>query len=207
MSVIKLTFRNQSNDRSGPRVLIYQKSTKTSYDTISTAWKVIQNCGQGDYHPFEYVYDVQVTAGDSWGNFTQPADGMLGDRFKVIKDTSGDVLVRDTQRAIVSTSVEVANDLEKGSISANIYRSGKLLARKMVVAPGQKAVFDFPPILHIGVVSEIEEGEPLDSAVMAQVNTELSLRGLASADIVMRGGGTGKNAVPFTFTLENVNYE
>jgi hypothetical protein len=34
----------------------------------------------------------------------------------------------------------------------------------------------------------------------------LSLLGIASADIVMTGGGPGSNAMPFAFSLQNVIY-
>jgi hypothetical protein len=36
------------------------------------------------------------------------------------------------------------------------------------------------------------------------VNTEISLEGIASADIVMTGGGSGSSAQPFVFSLQNV---
>jgi hypothetical protein len=44
----------------------------------------------------------------------------------------------------------------------------------------------------------------MDSAVVEQVNTEFSLLGIASADIVMTGGGSGPDAQPFSFTFQNV---
>jgi hypothetical protein len=42
------------------------------------------------------------------------------------------------------------------------------------------------------------------SAVVSNINTELSLLGIKSADIVMTGGGPGASATPFAFSLENV---
>ena len=44
----------------------------------------------------------------------------------------------------------------------------------------------------------------MNSAIISNINTELSLLGIASADIVMTGGGPGPNSTPFQFTLENV---
>ena len=43
----------------------------------------------------------------------------------------------------------------------------------------------------------------MNSAIISNINTELSLPGIASADIVMTGGGSGANSAPFTFNLEN----
>lgn len=57
-----------------------------------------------------------------------------------------------------------------------------------------------------GVVSQVEEGAIINSAIMSDVNTEIGLLGIASADIVMRGGGTVPNAGYFTFSLANVVY-
>jgi hypothetical protein len=206
MNSTRLNFINRSNDRSNARVVIFQKTVSTSFDELTIAWKVIKNCGQGDYHPFTYEYDMQVTAGDSYGNFTSPLAAYPGDRFDMVLDPSGDIIQKSSQRAAIASSVEVYNGLAKGSIAANIYRSGKLLATKKVVAPGQKAVFDFKPSIYIGAASEIEEGDVLDSAILSQVNKEIYLTGIASADLVMTGGGSGVNSTPFQFALENVVY-
>ena len=40
----------------------------------------------------------------------------------------------------------------------------------------------------------------------SDVNSEIGLLGVQSADIVMTGGGVGPNATPFKFSLENVVY-
>lgn len=206
MNATRLNFINRSNDRNHSRIVIFQKAEKTSFDELTIAWKVIKNCGQGDYHPFTYEYDMQITSGDSYGNFTYPSTAYPGDRFDMILDPSGDILQKSSQRSASASSVEVYNDLSKGSINANIYRSGKLLATKNVVAPGQKAVFDFKPCIYVGVASEIEQGEVMDSAVLSEINKQIYLTGIASADLVMTGGGSGKNSTSFQFALENVVY-
>jgi hypothetical protein len=72
------------------------------------------------------------------------------------------------------------------------------------VAPQQKAVFRFTPTLWIGTATEVVEGGPMNSAVLSSTNTELSLLGMAAADIVMTGGGGGVDATPFAFALENI---
>jgi hypothetical protein len=40
--------------------------------------------------------------------------------------------------------------------------------------------------------------------MLSTVKTELSLLGLASADIVMSGGGGDATSTPFRFSLQNV---
>ncbi len=206
MHSTNLNFINRSNDRSNSEIVIFQKQEKTNFDELTIAWKVIKNCGQGDYHPFSYEYNLQITSGDSYGNFTYPQTAYPGDRYEMVLDPSGDILQKSTQRASSASSVEVYNALSKGSISANIYRSGKLLATKNVVAPGQKAVFDFKPCIYVGVASEIQEGQIMDSAVLSNINKQIYLTGISSADLVMTGGGSGQNSTPFQFALENVVY-
>jgi hypothetical protein len=44
----------------------------------------------------------------------------------------------------------------------------------------------------------------MDSAIISNIDTEISLLGLASADIIMTGGGPGQNSTPFEFQLANV---
>jgi hypothetical protein len=100
--------------------------------------------------------------------------------------------------------VQVLNALPKGAINVGCYKDGKLLALKTSIAPQQKAVFEFKPTLWIGVVSQIEQGQVMNSAILSHINTEISLLGIASADIVMTGGGPGSNSTPFAFNLENV---
>jgi hypothetical protein len=106
--------------------------------------------------------------------------------------------------ATSAKEVSLHNDLKRGAISASIYRDGKLCSQNTNLAPGQKAVFEFKPSIYIGVASQVSEGQVLNSAIISDINTEINLLGIASADIVMRGGGAGPSATPFTFTLENV---
>ena len=77
-------------------------------------------------------------------------------------------------------------------------------ASKTSIAPGQKAVFHFKPTIWIGAISQVAQGEVMNSAIINDVETEISLLGIASADIVMTGGGSGAASTAFEFNLENV---
>ena len=202
---IKLNFINDSNDVNNSEIVIFAKNAATDIQETAVAWLVIQNCGQGDNHPFVYPMATQVGASDSWGNYTPLLDAADGQQFSMVLDASGDVLKYSGQAAS-STEIEVRNALQKGAINAGIYKSGKLYAQETSIAPGQKAVFQFKPTIWIGVASQVVQGEVMNSAIISSVNTELSLLGVASADIVMTGGGAGPNATPFMFTLANIVY-
>jgi len=200
---IQLNFINRSNDANNSSIVIFQKNVATDFDELAIAWKVIRNCGQGDNHPFKFPMTMAVSASDSYGNYMPQQLATNGQVFQVVRSTSGDVLQLSTD-AGNSSEVQVRNDLPSGAANATIYKDGSALAIKTSIAPGQKAVFQFKPTIWIGVASQIEQGQLLNSAVISDINTELSLLGIASADIVLTGGGPGPKSQPFTFRLENV---
>ncbi|MDJ0835825.1 MAG: hypothetical protein QNK37_04865 [Acidobacteriota bacterium] len=202
-NIIKLNFIDRSNDPNNSDIVFYQKNVATDYNSLSVAWKVIQHCGQGCNHPFQYPLETEVSASDSWGNYTPRLKASNGQLFHVTLTPSGNEL--SLKGPGTSTKeIQVQNDLVRGAINACVYKDGRLIATKTAVAPAQKAVFQFKPTLFAGVASQIVEGDVMDSAVMTSVNTELSLLGVASADIVLTGGGPGAEATPFYFNLENV---
>ena len=204
MEKIKLNFINKSNDSNNFKVVIFQKNAASDFDEIAVAWKVIENCGILENHPFTYSLNYNVCSGDSYGNFTPQLNAFNGQAFDMLPTTSGDMLQISSIPSTNATEVEVRNNLIKGAIDANCYRDGKLLAVKTGLAPGQKAVFEFQPKIYIGVVSQIEEGEIMNSDIISQINSQINLFGITSADIVMTGGGPGESSTSFNFTLENI---
>lgn len=200
---VKLNFINQSNDLNNSQIVIFQKNVSTDFDELAVAWKVIQYCGQGDNHPFTFPIALSVGASDSYGNYTPQIKAKNGELYKMSLTASGNQLVAGGQ-GTSTKEVQVLNNLPKGAITASCYKDGRLLATKTSVAPQQKAVFQFKPTIWIGVVSQVEEGEVMNSAIISAVNTEISLLGIASADIVLTGGGPGPNSQPFAFNLDNV---
>ncbi len=200
---IYLKFVNQTNDANNSEYVIFQRNVATGFDELAVAWKVIKNCGQGDFHPFVYPMSMQVSAEDSYGNYTPRLDAQDGQLFSMVRTSSDDIL-KLAGNGSSPTEVQVSNDLPQGAINANFFKSGRLLATRTSLAPQQKAAFEFKPTLWIGVASEIDEGQVMNPAILSNIDTELSLEGLASADIVATGGGSGPSAEPFQFTLHNV---
>lgn len=204
-SDIKLRFINHSNDTNNSSIVIFQQNVAESFGEIAVAWRVIQNCGRLDTHPFTYPMEFQVSAKDSYGNYTPLLTAVDGQAYELNKDTSGDVLSIANTPASSAAEIEVRNSLQLGAMDACCFRDGKLLASKTNIAPGQKAVFQFHPRIYIGVVSQMTESEIMDSAIIKTVNTELNLFGISSADIIMTGGGPGVSSSPFEFNLANIN--
>lgn len=200
---IQLNFINNSNDANNSEVVIFQKNVATNFDELAIAWQVIQYCAQGDNHPFVYPMGMQVGASDSYGNYTPRLNAENGQLFAMELTHSGDCLVL-SGTGTSAQEVQVLNALPKGAINAGIYKDNKLLAIETSIAPQQKAVFQFKPTLWIGVASQVVQGGVMNSAIISSINTELSLLGIASADIVMTGGGSGPDSRPFSFSLANV---
>lgn len=202
---IDLNFINRSGDTNNSSIVIFQQNVAEDFGEIAVAWKVIKNCGRLDNHPFSFPLEFQVSAQDSFGNYTPQLTAYDGQAYDMVLDNSGDILQLSTTPATSQNEVEVRNNLKVGAINACIFKDGKLLAAKTNMSPGQKATFQFHPRIYIGVVSQITEGQVMNSAIISQVNTEINLFGVSKADIVMTGGGAGPSAKAFEFKLENIN--
>lgn len=61
----------------------------------------------------------------------------------------------------------------------------------------------FKPTIWVGVHNEMIEGEIMNSAILSDINTEISLLGITKANLIMTGGGPGATS-PFKFTLEPI---
>lgn len=198
---IELTFINESQDQNNSDVVIFAKNVATDFDEIAVAWKVIQNCGRGWSHKFTYSSDFFIGASDSYGNTSNLNEARFGEKWEVVDSNSGSKVQLSNEPASSMNEVEMENALMRGSIDAGIYKGGDLYLSKKGVSPGQKAVFSFKPTIWIGVASQVVQGEVMNSAIISDINTEISLFGITKANIIMRGGGAGQNATPFTFEL------
>ncbi len=203
MSNIKLNFINNSNDANNSQIVIFQQSVAEDFKPNPVAWKVIRECGPGMNHPFVYESDLMICANDAFGNFTPKQSAQEGQAFEMVHSPTGCILQPADYPARDHT-IEIANHLERGVIGMHFYRNGKLLSTRVGMPPGQKGMLAFRPSLHIGVVSEMAEGDMMDDAILEQIKTEISLQGIISADIVMTGGGAGEDAAPFSFRIENI---
>jgi len=200
---IQLNFIDRSKDTGDLSLVFYQKNVAASFQSLSVAWKVISHCGSGNNHPFVFPTTSEVAVRDAWGNFMPRLTASEGQLFSVRNNPSGNELGLKG-KATSPREIQVQNDLIQGVITAAIFRDNRPAAVKTMIAPGQKAVFQFKPVLFAGFVSQVEEGAAMNSAVMSANPTEISLLGMASADIVMTGGGPGRETSQFELNLENV---
>lgn len=199
---IKLNLINNSNDANNSQVVIFQKNPVAHTDEQAVAWRVIQNCGQGDNHPFVFPLNMSVGAADSYANKLPQPPVDSGQSLKMAFD--GEQWQLQAADGGNPSEAQVVNDLPTGAINASIYKDGKLLAADSLQEASAAGEPEAQPSLLIGVAPQGSAGEAANTAIVADINTEISLLGIASADIVMTGGGPGPNATPFTFTLENI---
>ena len=205
MQEVKLNFINRSQDNNDSQILIFQKNTAEHFDEQSVAWMVIKNCKPGDNHPFNFPLHCTISASDSLGNETNRVKADNGQLFELKNTQSGPALVL-TEEDVWPQEIHLMNSLPKGAMTANIYRNNRLLGIKTGMVPGQKTSFKFNTTLWIGAVSLIDEGVIINSAIVSDITTRINLYGIASADLVMTGGGPGRSAVPFSFGLENIKH-
>ncbi len=201
---IKLRFINRSNDGNKSEVVIYQKNEVSERASLAVAWKVIRYCGRDCYHPFIYPSGYEVTVTDEYGNFAPRIAVTDGQMVKLVSTPTGSRRLRCAGAAGAYNEVDVLNAMDLGSVDVCLFKDKRLMGVKTTVTPGQKAVFQYRPALWIVVASEVVQGQGISSAVLSNVATEISLIGIASADIVMTGGGGGALAGPYEFNLENI---
>ena len=205
---IHLRFINRSNDCGNREAVLFQRNVIPDFDELAIAWKVIRFCGRDCIHPFVYSTEMEIALGDEHGNYSPRAAAQGGERFVIGVHPTGRARLIPGPAHLGSSDtgsdIQVVNQMPRGAVNVNAFSAGRLIAAKWAVAPAQKAVFRFTPVLWIGVASQVQEGRALSSAVLSSDNTMLALAGIASADIVMTGGGSGGDAQPFAFALENV---
>lgn len=200
---VKLNFVNRSNDASNVRVLVFGQAPSPAVDEVDQAWRVIDNCGPGWSHPFTWPVAVTLGVVDPNGNVSPQLDIAEGQVAEVAAAASGTVLRIADQQGPPRT-IGLMNQLPQGFVAATVFRDAKPYAR-VSLAPHTTVTLAFKPTIWISAAARAEAGEANVGDVVS-TPTEISLMGIAGADIVMTGGGQGPDAKPLVFTLQNVSY-
>lgn len=198
---IEITLINQSSDPHSAEIVFFQKNVAARFEDSIIAWKVVENFGRNWSHKFTYPLEFEIAASDSYGNYTLHHPATDGQAWEVVLSTSGDVLQLSSEPAVSYKQVEIKNELSVGSINASVFKDGKLLANQTMIAPGQKAAFEFQPVLYVGVCSQVAEGDVLTAAILSEIHNSFSLMGITKANLILTGGGTGPLATPYKFEL------
>lgn len=188
---VKITYVNESANKDLPKIFLFLKNQVPTFDALKhgVAWRVIRDVGRGSSCTFNYPIETSVCA--SWnGNTCRTAvlESSIGGRYSVTEDETGIVIMEDGD-AGDTRSIDVVNNIHvDDGISADLYKDGKLMMRKDIVAYGQKATFVLHPKLYVGLASEIQEGKLISSAVLNSDHFhELDLEGLTELKFALTG--------------------
>ncbi len=199
---IRLNFINRSGDTNNSQILIFGKNPQASLDEIAQAWTAIPAFMRGTTYSVLYPAETGITVQDSYGNFTPMQPAAPGQHFSLVESEEGNIV--EAPAAGQPDQITLSNDLRQGAVSVCLYKGKHLYLSERNVLPEQTAAFRLRPTIWVAVASQSDPDSGSNSAILSSVATEFSLLGLASADIVMTGGGIGANAEPLVFTLENI---
>ncbi|MBL7372593.1 hypothetical protein INQ23_25055, partial [Escherichia coli] len=116
-------------------------------------WTVIRNCAPGSNHPFVYPMATMIGYLDSYGNYTQRLPAEPGQRFEAVFTNAGDA-IQAKGTAATPRAIELANTLREGTITAQLFKDGRLYASAPAIAPGGLAEFVLEPSIWIGTLSQ-----------------------------------------------------
>jgi hypothetical protein len=200
MSDINITFINKSQDANNSRVVIFQKNTAPSYNDIAVAWKVIENIGMNNMHPFSYSTDYYISAGNTGMQIAVEKNSL----YEVLDENSTAILMQHPDKGDNKNGYTFINNLPFEIVSADVYSNGTIIASSQFVEPQQKVEFEFDPLkLYIAEVNfDVYEGGQLPAEFLSDTGnyTEVSLEGIEETAIVCTRDENGHA----TFTLEDI---
>ena len=190
-SDIEITYINKSLNKDLPTIFVFTKNESPTFDALKegVAWRVLPDIGRASSSCFNFP--IETSVGATWQdaqNKTQVLKATIGKRYCITKDDTGVVLAANGN-ATDNKSIDVNSEIKvPNGISAQLYKDGKLMIQKDIVAYGQKATFVLKPKLYWGVASEIQESQLLNSAVLDTDSFfEQNLEGVSKATISLNG--------------------
>lgn len=196
-----ILYVNKSNNQNHPEVLVFMEPVSADLKAHSTAWQIIRNIGYNCWHGFTYTLDTKVAVTwDHGKSGTFPIDVVNGKKYTFSEGATGYTL-ENSGSIDASNEFDVINKVnEVGGVSVVAYKDGNPIATKEVVARNSKAEFVIHPKLYLGVSSEYEVGQVVDSAVMSEEFTKIDLEGLKSVTVELHGSAQEG----YTFTTSSV---
>ena len=193
---IRLRVINNSSNND-LNVIIFQKNEVADFETSAIAWTVLSNL------------DINKNKTVIFGSELRMGYKKIDTLSETIVCTPGQQIIANEDFTMgyngpsnnVNEIEIISNVFTLAAITGRLYRSNRLLMQSNLLDNGSIGYFRTRPTLWIGVVAGINQGDIIGGEILSQVNTELGLLGIASADIVITGG-SGDN--PYNFTLQNI---
>lgn len=201
-----LRFINQTANRNLADIVFFQINNikqMQDYNEIA-AWKVIRQCGYRNSHPFTFADQYEIHIIDCYGNHVTAKKVTTGKCYQVYRNAGSSYQLMESGKASIPGIVEVENNLDSGTIDIAVFRNERMVLKQSAVCPGEIIPFAVDEEILIGRSYGIDEGDILNPVVINRALVTLSLTGIFSADIVMRGGGYGPGAHQYSFFLEHI---
>lgn len=205
MNDIIFTLKNKTNDEFRSNIIIFQKNENENYNEIgmndkTIAWNIIENSKGGMSHTIMFPNQLEVSIKDEYENNSPKLTCLPGDKFNIDRK-SGITFKKEKEASTLEKDFEIINAVHNKEFTCQVFRGGKLLSAVNRVPEGKTAKFEILPRIQIGVASQVEEGDVINSAIYSSIDTVFEIEGIKKADIIMRGGGEGKDTKPYTFDL------
>lgn len=190
-SNVTITYTNKSMNKNLPEIFLFIKNEIPTFDCLleGIAWKVIKDVGRES--SCQFTFPIVTEVGASWNGgscHTNMLPSDIGSRYSVLKDNTGITIISDGS-AGDTKSIDVCNNVHvENGISVDMYKDGRIMMSKNIIAYGQKATFVLHPKLYWGIASEIQEGAQLNSAVLYSDNFfEQNLEGVSDVTVALYG--------------------
>lgn len=156
-------------------------------------WKVVKRLPHWGYHPFEFSAKPRLCLSDDDGNFNPGRDLGLGEKLTL----SGR---RQWQKAPANRGEIAVHNSSDTGFGAWLYRASQASGYR-ALGPHQQLLLR--PQSRLCLTTALS-WRPWDFPDPGAQPTYFSLIGIASADILLVGGGAGRDSGPFRFHLENI---
>ena len=203
-----VNFVNYSHSLPTPDIVLFQQDRLQPRE-LPVVWRVIRHCGYECTHPFRFSVEMQLGIFDAWGNrISQPK--LLGPTDVVLADAGG-----GRSRTVVrpgTQDVVVSNSRDEGVLYAFLARDGRAVTPWRTLEPGTSTRFRVDFHLSLLPWNGLRVGEEIPRAALPDPSpgpssiSVLDLRGVASTDMYLLGGGHGPSARRFRSVLHNTRY-
>lgn len=200
---ITLTFINKTQDIAAADVMICQHNAAAGMRCNPVAWRVLRGVTPDAAQSFEVPCDFEVSIKDAAaGTATSPVSVVVGQAYEAVAGPAG-ILLKDGHGDVENKeTVSVPNLLEEETLIVTAHKSGRLVAIRNDIEPGEVAAFRFIEHVYVGLAGRVEEGDLISDAVASRITTRINLFGVRAADIVMTSSDKGVRAP--VFRLENI---
>ncbi|MEM8963129.1 MAG: hypothetical protein AAGD38_16715 [Acidobacteriota bacterium] len=198
----RIVFENHSHAGEPAAVILFQIDRQSPH-RLPLVWRLIQHCGYECTHPFIFSSVLELMAFDSWGNCVVHEQLTTPSQVDLYSGRIGGT----TASVEPAARTVVTNRKKEGTVHVFLARDGRAVTPWHTLAPDESTTFALDSTLAIVPWQGLRIGEEVPPAVIDLARLPgytFNLLGIASAQLLMLGGGWGATATRFRFHLHNV---